>query len=132
MKIHDYEVLQSMNQGFEQVLQGLKDLAKFAPIRKDSLRAIVVEMRGVRAGANADFIEELSEIERNNQGGPWKERRAYEKELEDPDDTYISVQRREEQRKKMGLAPRIVVLPWSPESDEKTLAKITRGGSKRR
>ena len=132
MKMHVYEILHSMNHGFEQALQGLKDLAKYALIRKNSLRSIVVEIQEVRAGANADFIEELGELERNDQGRFWKERRAYEKELEDPDDIYITIQRREEQRKKMGLSPRIVVLPWSPESDEKILTKIRRLGSKRR
>jgi hypothetical protein len=131
MKMHVYEVLYSMNQGFEQALQGLKDLAKYALIRKDSLRSIAVGIQEVRAGANADFIEELGELERNDQGRFWKERRAFEKKLEDPDDIYITIQRREEQRKKMGLSPRIVVLPWSRESDEKILRKIRRSGSKR-
>ena len=34
---------------------------------------------------------------------------------EDPDDVYIDVQRREEERKKQGLPPRIGVVPYSGE-----------------
>jgi hypothetical protein len=62
---------------------------------------------------NADFMEELADRELDDGGRFSKQRRAYEKEREDPDDVYIDVRRREEERKKQGLQPRIGILPFS-------------------
>ena len=42
--------------------------------------------------------------------------------LKDPDDVFLDAEERDEQRKKQGLPPRIVVLPWSAEEEEKLLA----------
>jgi len=106
-----------MNDGFEQTLRGLKELGQLKLIPKDSLRSIVVEIEEVRTGANADFAEQISERERAEHTRFGRERRAYEKRLEDPDDIYIAVQQREEQRKKTGLAPRAFIRRWSPEDD---------------
>jgi hypothetical protein len=47
----------------------------------------------------------------------WKQRRV-EKKWRDPDDVYIEVGRREEERKKQGLPPRLGVLPHSVVAEE--------------
>jgi hypothetical protein len=64
---------------------------------------------------NADFTEQLADSERFDEGQFWKQRRAFEKTWRDPDDVYIDVERREEERKKQGLPPRVIgtVLPHS-------------------
>ena len=41
-----------------------------------------------------------------------------EKKREDPDDVYINVLHREEERKKQGLPPRIGIVPYSAVADE--------------
>jgi hypothetical protein len=48
----------------------------------------------------------------------WKQRREFEKKWRDPDDVYIEVGRREEERKKQGLPPRLGVLPHSAVAEE--------------
>ena len=48
--------------------------------------------------------------------------RRFEEWLKDPDDIYLHVEEREEQRKKKGLAPRVIILPRSYEEEEKLLA----------
>ena len=47
-----------------------------------------------------------------------RQRRAHEKQREDPDDVYINVLHREEERKKQGLPPRIGIVPYSAVADE--------------
>ena len=42
--------------------------------------------------------------------------------LKDPDDVYLDVEEREELRKRKGLPPRVIILPWSYEEEEKLLA----------
>jgi hypothetical protein len=67
---------------------------------------------------NADFVEAMSEYERRDQASFWKQRRAYEKTLEDPDDVYFEVEEREEQRRKQGLPPRLGIVSHSAIADE--------------
>jgi prolyl oligopeptidase PreP (S9A serine peptidase family) len=67
---------------------------------------------------NADFVEELVDLERVDEGRFWKQKRAYEKRWRDPDDVYIDVEQREEERKKSGLPPRIGIVPYSAVADE--------------
>jgi len=47
--------------------------------------------------------------------------RAFEKKWRDPDDVYIEVERREEERKKVGLPSRVIgsILPHSSVSQAK-------------
>jgi hypothetical protein len=63
----------------------------------------------------ADFTEQLADSERFDEGHFWKQRRAFEKKWRDPDDVYIDVERREEERKKLGLPSRVIgsILPHS-------------------
>jgi len=121
MKATTFESIRRMNEGFEQTIRSLKELGQLKLISKDSLRSIVVEIEEVRAGANADFGDQISERERAEHARFGRERRAYEKRLEDPDDVYVIVQQREERRKNMGLAPRAFIFPWNLEDDERAL-----------
>ena len=67
---------------------------------------------------NADFTEHLADSERFDEGHFWKQRRGFEKKWRDPDDVYIDVERREEERKKQGLPPRVGIVPHSAVSEE--------------
>src|SRR6266567_5525186 len=118
LKLRIYESLFLLNLGVDQVVATLRGMEKFPFARKDSLQSAVAEIEEVRAGMNADFIEELGDRERFDEGRHWKQRRAFEKKWRDPDDVYIDVERREEERKKQGLPPRIGIVPYSAVADE--------------
>src|SRR5262245_4499251 len=79
------------------------------------------EIEEVRCDVNADFTEKLADSERFDGGHFWKRRRDFEKKWRDPDDVYIEVQRREEERKLQGLPPRLGVLPHSVVAEESPL-----------
>jgi hypothetical protein len=117
-KLRIYESLFLLNQGVDQVVATLRGMRKFPFVRKDALQCAQDEIEEVRAGMNADFIEELAPRERDDEGRFWKQRRTYEKKLEDPDDAYLSVKEREEERQKRGLPPRIGILPHSVVAEE--------------
>lgn len=117
-KLRIYESLFHLNQGVDHVVATLRGMRKFPFVRKDALRCAQDEIEEVRAGMNADFIEELAPQERNDEGRFWKQRRSYDKKLEDPDDAYLAVQEREEERARRGLSLRIGVLPHSAVAEE--------------
>jgi hypothetical protein len=96
----------------------LRDMEKFPFAEKESLPSAVVEIVEVRRDVNADFAEKLADRERFDEGRFWKQRKDFEKKWRDPDDVYIDIQRREEERKKEGLPPRLGVLPHSAVAAE--------------
>ena len=117
-KISFYESLFLWNQGVDQVLTILRRLEKLPFADKRALHCTQAEIEELRAGVNADFVEEIGERERLDQGRFWKQRRAYEKTLEDPDDVYFEVEEREEQRRKQGLPARLGIVPHSVMAEE--------------
>ena len=80
---------------------------------------------------NADFTERLADGERFDEGRFWKQRRDFEKKWRDPDDVYIDVQRREEERKKQGLPPRVGILSHSAVAEEERRWEVRQVRKKR-
>src|SRR5215831_11569215 len=121
LKLRIYESLFLLNEGVDHVIALLRGMKKLPLAEKESLQTAVVEIEEVRCDVNADFTEKLADCERFDEGRFWKQRREFEKKWCDPDDVYINVQRREEERKKQGLPPRLGVLPHSlvAEGEEK-------------
>ena len=117
-KLRIYERLYLLNQGIDHVVALLRDMEKFPFVDKESVQSAVAEIEEVRCDMNADFTEHLADSERFDEGRFWKQRRAYEKKWRDPDDVYIDVERREEERKKQGLPPRVGVVPHSAVAEE--------------
>lgn len=117
-KLRLYENLFLWNQGVDRLVALLRSIEKFPIARKNALQHARNEIEEMRADVNADLLEEQAEYELDDAGRFYKQRRAYEKEREDPDDVYISVQHREEERKKLGLPPRIGIVPYSALADE--------------
>jgi hypothetical protein len=117
-KLRFYESLFLWNQGVDQLVATLRRLEKLPFADKRALQCTQAEIEELRAGVNADFVEEIGEHERREQGRFWKQRRAYEKEREDPDDVYFEVEEREEQRRKQGLPPRLGIVPHSAVTNE--------------
>ncbi len=120
-KLRLYETLFLWNQGVDQPVALLRGMEKSA------LQCAQAGIEEVRADVNADFLEEQAEYELDDAGRFWRKRRAYEKEREDPDDVYINVLHREEERKKKGLPPRIGIVPYQAVADEE---KRIRGGTR--
>jgi len=117
-KLHTYESLFLLNQGVDLVVALLRGMERFPFADKESVQSAVAEIEEVRAGVNAGFTELLADRERFDEGRFWKQRRAVEKKWRDPDDVYIEVECREEERKKQGLPPRVVVIPHSAVFEE--------------
>ena len=112
-KLRIYESLFFLNEAIDHVVALLRDMGKFPFADKDSMECAIVEIEEVRCDMNADFTEKLADSERFDEGAFWKQRRAFEKKWRDPDDVYIDVVRREEERKKAGLPSRVIgsILP---------------------
>jgi hypothetical protein len=117
-KLRIYESLFLLNQGVDHVVALLRGMEKFPFADKESVQSAVAEIEEVRCDMNADFVEHLADSERHDEGRFWKQRRAYEKKWRDPDDVYLSVEEREEERKKQGLPPRVGILPHSAVAAE--------------
>lgn len=117
-KLRIYESLFLLNQGVDHVVAILRDMEKFPFVDKESVRCAQAEIEEVRADMNADFAEHLLDSERHDEGRFWKQRRAYEEKWRDPDDVYLSVEEREEERKKQGLPPRVGIIPYSAVAAE--------------
>jgi hypothetical protein len=113
-----YESLFLLNEGMDNLIALLREMEKLPFAGKESLQYAVVEIEEVRCDMNADFAEKLADNERFDEGRFWKQRREFEKKWRDPDDVYIEVGRREEERKKQGLPPRLGVLPHSAVAEE--------------
>jgi hypothetical protein len=121
-----------LNEGIDHVITLLREMEKFSFADKESIKCAVVEVEQVRCGMNADFTEHLVDSERFDEGRFWKQRRDFEKKWRDPDDVYIDVGRREEERKKHGLPPRVGVLPHSAVAEEENRSEAEQERKKER
>jgi len=117
-KLRIYQSLFLLNEGVDHVITLLQSMGKFPFADKESVQCAIVEIEGVRCDMNAVITEHLADSERFDEGRFWKQRRGFEKKWRDPDDVYIDVERREEERKKQGLPPRLGVLPHSAVAEE--------------
>jgi hypothetical protein len=131
-KLRIYESLFLMNQGVDYVVALLRRMEKFPFAHKDDLQCGQAQIEEVRADVNADFAEHLMDSERDDEGRFWKRRRSYEKKWRDPDDVYLSVEEREEERKKQGLPPRVGILPHSAVAAEEERWEAEQERKKRR
>jgi hypothetical protein len=85
----------------------------------------------VRAQAGFEVTTEASDFECGNMTHWGRIHRKYEMWLKDPDDVFLDAEERNEQRKKQGLPPRIIILPWSAE-EEKKLGAAKKAQAKKR
>jgi hypothetical protein len=131
-KLRIYESLFLLNEGMDHLIALLREMEKLPLADKESVQSAVVEIEEVRCDMNADFTEKLADSERSDEGRFWKQRREFEKKWRDPDDVYIEVGRREEERKKQGLPPRLGVLPHSAVSEEKDRSEAEQERKKER
>jgi len=117
-----YEILAMLERHFEESVTLLKQLTACPGQRPDILIPLSNELRYVLAQIGYEVTEQASNFEMERADHWGRIHRRFEEWLKDPDDIYLHVEEREEQRRKKGLAPRVIILPWSYEEEEKLLA----------
>lgn len=130
-KLRIYESLFLWNQSIDQVVAILLGMAEFPFADKKSLHSAQAEIEEVRAAVNAVFAEKLAARERLDQGRFWKKRRAHAKALRDPDDVYLEVECREQERRQQGLPPRIGIVPYPAATEEKPVRNASKQKKRR-
>ena len=131
-KLRIYESLFLLNQGVDHVVALLRGMEKFPFLHKDDLQCGQAQIEEVRAEVNAHFAEHLMDSERHDEGRFSKQRCAYEEKWRDPDDVYLSVEEREEERKKQGLPPRVGIIPYSAVAAEEERLEAEQERKKKR
>ena len=132
MKQTVYELLAVLDRNLRESVNLFKQLAECPGQRSEVLMPLSNEIQYVRAQAGFEVTAEASEYELD-QATHWSRiHHKYEKWLKDPDDVFLDAEERDQQRKKQGLPPRIVVLPWSAEGEEKLLAAKRSQAAKKR
>jgi hypothetical protein len=127
-----YELLALLDRNLCESVNLFKQLAECPGQRADVLTPLSNEIQYVRAQAGFEVTAEASDFEQE-QATHWSRiHHKYEMWLKDPDDVFLDAEERDEQRKKQGLPPRIVILPWSAEEEEKLLAVKRAQAAKKR
>jgi len=127
-----YELLALLDRNLRESVNLFKQLAECPGQRSDVLTPLSNEVQYVRAQAGFEVTTEASDLEQD-QAAYWSRiHHKYEMSLKDPDDVFLDAEQRDEQRKKQGLPPRIVVLPWSAEEEEKLLSERRKQAAKKR
>src|SRR5260370_20306706 len=98
-KLRVYEILYSLNQGFEQVLGQLHQLEKLG-LGQQPWRALRVIAEENRAEVNFELVERLAEREQRDWTYFGRLRHEREKKLRDPQDVLIETDRLRQQLKK--------------------------------
>jgi hypothetical protein len=133
MKQTAYELLALLDRALRESIDLLKRLTACPGQRSDVLVPLMNEVQYVRAQVGLEVTSEASDLELGNMTHWSRIHRKNEMRIKDPDDVFLNAEERDEQRKKQGLPPRIIVLPWSAEEEEKLLAaKRTQAAKKRR
>ena len=128
-----YEILAMLERHFEESVTLLKQLTTCPGQRSDILIPLSNELRYMRAQIGYQVTEQASGFEMECADHWGRIHRRFEEWLKDPDDIYLYVEEREEQRKKKGLAPRVIILPWSYEEEARLLgAKRAEARKKRK
>jgi hypothetical protein len=124
MRFPIYEYLYQLNRNLHETVEILEHIRKSPGINKKQFHAYQVEIEHLRAEASQGVANSINQIESKESLQLWKQKRAYEKSLGDPDDVYLEARDREEERRKQGLPSLIGVLrghvrePQDEETDE--------------
>jgi hypothetical protein len=131
-KLRVYECLFLLNQKLQDTVQILKKLEKCPWLRRAFLRSFQVEVEDLRAQTNFEVIEHLSDREQRDWARFGKLRRRWDLQLEDPDDVYLKVEDREEERRKQGLPSRLGIIPHAAVAADEDRLEAKQERQKRR
>ncbi|MEG9437413.1 hypothetical protein JAO29_14750 [Edaphobacter sp. HDX4] len=84
-------------------IETLQKLAEYPELKNEDFTVRQTYLREHLADANIQVLHALKESELKANGLAFKERSAFEKRTRDPDDCYLEVVKREEERRKQGL-----------------------------
>ena len=122
MRFPVYEYLYQLNRNLQETAEILEHIRKSPGIHEKQFHAYRVGIEHLRAEASQHVANSMDQIEAKESFRLWKQKRAYEKSLGDPDDVYFAVRDREEERHKQGLPSLLGVLRGhirSPETRKK-------------
>ena len=132
MKQTAYELLAQLDRDLRESIDLFKQLAECPGQRSDVLTPLSNEIQYVRAQVGFEVTTEASDFEQG-QASHWSRiHHKYEMSLKDPDDVFLDAEERDQRRKKLGLPPRIVVLPFSAEEEDRLLAAKRAQAAKQR
>jgi hypothetical protein len=120
-----YEHLYQYNLCAEKMVELLEELSSKFAIEPKALLYHQSLIQYARAVISLDIVESMAGVEHTEAWLFQTQQRSEEEKLRDPDDVYITVRRREAERMKMGLPPRIRFLDQS-RSVKKPVGKQTR------
>lgn len=108
--------------GVVQALTSLDILEKSDLDSPSCITKIRVKLSELRSYANSCFASKIAQKEQEEENNFYRVRRNREKAEEGPNEIYFELKAREEHRRKQGLPPRAVILPWSQADDDRILA----------
>jgi hypothetical protein len=95
--------LNEVNQSMDDVFAMLDKLAEYPELQKDDFIVLGAHFREHLSNANMAVLNALEESEEEEMMTAYRKRVAFERQLRDPDDCYLEVARREEERREQGL-----------------------------
>jgi hypothetical protein len=98
-----FEHLLMLNRNVNAAIETLQKLAEHPELNNEDFTVRRTYLREHLADANIQILHALKEYELKANGLAFKERSAFEKKTRDPDDCYLEVIRREEERRQQGL-----------------------------
>jgi hypothetical protein len=102
--------LNDLNRGVETALTMLETLAQYPELNNDGFVILQAYFREQLGDVNVTVLAALEEWEHDQMLAANRKRAAYEREIRDPDDCYLDVARREEERRQQGLPPLLGIL----------------------
>ena len=119
MKLHLFQELLALNEEFEHVIRALERMEKVPTYRSEMIRWARAHVESAQVEANRQFFDEFEAIVENDALAAYKFLSEHKKRITDPDDIYLEIRHREEERKAKGLPPRLIILPDWEFNDEK-------------
>jgi hypothetical protein len=102
--------LHDLNRSMETTLAMLETLAQYPELKTNDFIVLQAYFREHLGDANVTVLDALEQWEQEEMMAANRKRVAYEKEIRDPDDCYLDVERREEERRQQALPPMIGIL----------------------
>ena len=99
-KLHVYQIIFTLNQGFEQVLANLRSLREFPFFRREFLQEFQVMVEETRACVNFELVEAMHGREQDDWTRFGRLRQQWEKRYRDPNDVIIEAERLKQKLRK--------------------------------
>jgi hypothetical protein len=118
MKLRLLQQMVALNESFEQLIAGLKDLESVPFFKCNLVRHARSEVEIARVFANREFFDNFEKIVEEDAKWAYRFQRNFNEKLKDRNDIYLEIRDAEQRRKLKGLSPRVVILPNWDISDE--------------